>query len=535
MKFGPVRLAEAVGATAAHSISAGGGTIRKGEILSAEDITRLAAAGLSEVVVARLDPDDVTEDEAARRIAAAIVGSGVEADTAFTGRVNVHATTAGVLVVDTQAVDRLNAVDEAITLATLSHYAAIEAGRMVATVKIIPFAVAGSALHAAIAAAGGPLVSVAPYKLGRIGFVQTMTPGLLPKVLDKTARVTAARVDAMGAMLLPERRVAHDTAATARAVAEARADGAELILVFGASAIADRRDVVPEAIERAGGRIIHFGMPVDPGNLLLIGDIEGVPVVGAPGCARSPKENGFDWILARLVAGLPVTRADIMRMGVGGLLMEITTRPQPRGEKPVPAHPPKIGGIVLAAGRSTRMGDANKLLEDIDGKPVVRHSVDALLEAGLAPVVVVTGHMTGAVEHALAGLPVSFVHNQAFAEGLSTSLRAGIAAMPASIDAAVVALGDMPRVTPTLVRALADAYDPLADRLVALPIVDGKRGNPVLWARRFFPDLATIQGDVGARHLLGMYSDFVVEVPADDGALLDVDTPETLAEARRKK
>lgn len=534
MRFGRVPLADAVGATVAHSISTAAGTIRKGTILSADDIPRLAAAGLSEVVVARLDPGDVTEDEAARQIAAAIAGSGVEADAAFTGRVNLHAATAGVLVVDAEAVDRLNAVDEAVTLATLPDRAAVEAGRMVATVKIIPFAVAGSVVHAAATATRSPLVSIAPYKISRIGLVQTMTPGLLPKVLDKTARVTAGRVGAMGAALLPERRVAHETTLVASAIAQARADGAELVLVFGASAIADRRDVIPEAIERAGGRIIHFGMPVDPGNLLLIGDIGGVPIVGAPGCARSPKENGFDWVLSRLVAGLPVTRTDITQMGVGGLLMEIATRPQPRAEKPATPDSPQVAGVVLAAGRSTRMGGPNKLLEKVDGKAVVRHAVEALIDAELSPILVVTGHMSDDVERTLTGLPVSFVYNSAFAEGLSTSLRVGIAAIPDSADGAVVALGDMPRLTSALVRSLVTAFDPTAGRLVVLPVVDGKRGNPVLWARRFFPDLMAIEGDVGARHLLGVHAEAVVEVAAGDGALIDVDTPEALADVRKR-
>src|SRR5262249_57563189 len=107
-------------------------------------------------------------------------------------------------------------------------------------------------------------------------------------------------------------------------------EGGKLVLIFGASAIPDRRDVIPAAIEAAGGNVEHFGMPVDPGNLMLIGSAAGRAVLGAPGCARSPKENGFDWILARLLCGLPVRRSDITGMGVGGLLMEIVTRPQPR-------------------------------------------------------------------------------------------------------------------------------------------------------------------------------------------------------------
>src|SRR5438445_233155 len=130
------------------------------------------------------------------------------------------------------------------------------------------------------------------------------------------------------------RRVPHEQRALARAMEEVLGAGAELVIVFGASAIADRRDVIPAAVEAIGGRIEHFGMPVDPGNLLLIGQARGYPVVGAPGCARSPKENGFDWVLMRLLAGLEVKGEDIAGMGVGGLLMEIVTRPQPRQVPP---------------------------------------------------------------------------------------------------------------------------------------------------------------------------------------------------------
>ena len=141
-------------------------------------------------------------------------------------------------------------------------------------------------------------------------------------------------------------------------------------------------------------------------------------MIGAPGCARSPKENGFDWVLMRLLAGLPVSRADITGMGVGGLLMEIVTRPQPRDE-PVQgrwrgASPP----IILAAGRSTRMGGPNKLLAEIGGRPLVRIAVEEALASRAQPVIVVTGHQREQVEAALEGLKVQRVHNPDFAEGL---------------------------------------------------------------------------------------------------------------------
>ena len=261
----------------------------------------------------------------------------------------------------------------------------------------------------------------------------------------------------------------------------------------------------------------------------MIGDADGRPVLGAPGCARSPKENGFDWVLMRLLAGLPVPREDITGLGVGGLLMEIVTRPQPRTE-PVPEKGRAIAAIVLAAGRSSRMGGPNKLLAEIGGKPLVRIVVDAALASRARPVVVVTGHQRDQVEAALAGLPVKFVHNPHFADGLGTSLKAGIAALPAEADGAIVCLGDMPQVDAALIDRLIGAFDPDKGALVVVPTIDGKRGNPVVWSRRFFPDLMAVEGDVGARHLIGRYPEAVTEVPlTGTAALTDVDTPEALA------
>src|SRR5215510_2388434 len=330
MKFGTVPIAEAEGGVAVHSIRQNGFVLKKGTCIGPAEISAMKVAGIAEVTVSRLEPGDVSEDAAAADIAAALAGKGVRVDDAFTGRVNLFAQHAGVLVVAKEAVDRLNRVDEAITFATLGAYAPVVEGEMIATVKIIPFAVATAARDAAVAREAAPLVRVAPYRVRKIAVISTLLPGLADKVVAKTLRVTEERLAASGATIVAERRVPHDAGALAAALAEVQRTGAELILLFGASAIADRRHLIPAAIEATGARVEHFGMPVDPGNLMLIGELAGRPVLGAPGCARSPKENGFDWILARLLAGLPVSRTDITGMGVGGLLMEIVTRPQPR-------------------------------------------------------------------------------------------------------------------------------------------------------------------------------------------------------------
>ena len=531
MKFGPVPLREAEGGVAVHSIRKPGLVLKKGTVIGKPEIAALAEAGISEIVVARIEPGDVSEDAAAAEIAAAVRGEGVRVDRAFTGRANLFAQEAGVLVVDKDAVDRLNEVDESITFATLPAYKPVVAGEMIATVKIIPFAVPIAQRDAALAVvrARAPLIRVAPYRIRKIGVVSTLLPGLAPKVIDKTLRVTEERLAPAGARIVAERRVPHEQGALAAAIEEVLAAGAELVIVFGASAIADRRDVIPAAVEAVGGRIEHFGMPVDPGNLLLIGSARERPVLGAPGCARSPKENGFDWVLMRLLAGLPVSREAITGMGVGGLLMEIVTRPQPRADV-VPPHPKRIAAVVLAAGRSTRMGGPNKLLAEIARRPLVRIVAEEALASRADPVIIVAGHQRAEVEKALAGLRVRIVHNPDFAEGLGTSLRAGIAAVPADSDAAIVCLGDMPQVDAALMNRLIAAFDPDRGALVVVPTFEGKRGNPVLWSRRFFPDLMAIEGDVGARHLIGRYSEAVAEVTVEGkAALIDVDTPEALS------
>jgi len=530
MKFGAVPVGEAEGSVAVHSIRQGGLVLKKGTLIGRDEIAALKAAGIEEIVVARIEPGDVSEDAAAAGIAAAVAGQGVHVERAFTGRANLFAETAGVLVVDRDAIDRLNQVDESITFATLPAYKPVVAGEMIATVKIIPFAVAEKARDAALAVAKAarPLVRIAPYRIRKIGVVSTVLPGLASKVIDKTLKVTQERLAPAGATIVAERRVPHEQRALAHAMEEVLGEGAELVIVFGASAIADRRDVIPAAVEAIGGRIEHFGMPVDPGNLLLVAQARGSPVVGAPGCARSPKENGFDWVLMRLLAGLDVPRAAITGMGVGGLLMEIVTRPQPRAEPPAVAGR-RIAAVVLAAGRSTRMGGPNKLLAEIRGRPLVRIVVEEALASLAKPVIVVVGHQRGEVEKALASLPVQFIHNPDFAQGLGTSLKAGIAAVPADADGAIVCLADMPQVDASLLNRLIAAFDPDRGALIAMPTVEGRRGNPVLWSRRFFPDLMAIEGDVGARHFIGRYSEAVVEVPLEGkAALVDVDTPEAL-------
>lgn len=542
MIFADLPVREVEGALLVHSVRLGKLVFKKGRKLSAADLSALTNGGITTVTVARLEPGDIGEDAAAARLAGALAGSGVTVATAFTGRCNLFAEAAGLVLVDRDRLDRLNLVDESITAATLPPYDVVQPREMVATVKIIPFAVSETLLQSCLAVAGGdgPIVRVAAFRPRPVGLIQTRLPGIKESILDKTTDGINGRLAALGGGPAMELRCSHDVPALAGAISELQRRGIEMVLIAGASAITDRRDVIPTAIERIGGRVDHFGMPVDPGNLLLTGRLaDETPVLGLPGCVRSPKLNGFDWVLQRLMADVPVTRTDIMRMGAGGLLKEIPIRPQPRaGSDSQAAAPaprmPRIAAIVLAAGRSSRMGSANKLLAEVDGVPMVRRAVDAALASKARPVIVVTGNEQGKVQAALRGCKVSFVHNASFGEGMSTSLRAGLGALPADIDGALVCLGDMPLVTPAVLDRLIGAHDAVEGRGICVPTWNAKRGNPVLWDRRFFSEIGELAGDVGAKHLIGEHADQVVEVAMpDDSILTDIDTPEALAALRQ--
>lgn len=537
MKFGPVPVADAEGTILVHGRMAGARRLRKGQTLAAEDIAALTGAGINDIIVATLEAGDIGENAAAERIATAIRGTGLRAGATGTGRVNLFAENPGIALFDNVRIDHLNAVDEGITVATVMPYERVDARQIVATVKIIPLGVTKTALTAceAIANEAAGLASVAPFGRRRVGLLQTTLPGLRTQVLDKTTATLTHRLADLGSELKEEIRCRHDAAEIVTGIEALRFGGAQLVLVLGASATIDRRDVVPAAIEEAGGTIDHFGMPVDPGNLLVLAHIDDTTVLALPGSARSPRIGGNDLVLQRLLADVPVSSADLMKMGVGGLLKEIPGRPMPRADaapdKGAETAPtPRLAAIVLAGGQSRRMGDRNKLLIEVDGEAMVARAVETVAAAGYSPVIVVTGHEAEKVRALLSERDVTFAHNSRFAEGISTSLRTGIDALPDTVDGALISLGDMPRVRPDHLRRLAAAFDPAGGRAICLPTRLGKRGNPVLWARRFFAEMIDVSGDVGARHLLGEHADLICEVEMDDDAvLIDVDSPEALA------
>jgi molybdenum cofactor cytidylyltransferase len=543
MKFSLISIRESEGTLLAHTVRQDGWTLKKGHRITSADIEKLSAAGILEIYAAALESGDVHEDEAAALIAKQSAGAGTETTRAFTGRCNIVAKQSGITRVDSDWINRFNNIDEAVTIATLSDYARAAEGQVVATVKVIPFAVAADAMarvENVLQTAAEP-VYVLPLQSFSAALINTVLPSLKASVVAKTTELSRRRIKSVHGTLDNVTECEHDPESIAHAVEEAVSKKPDLIVIVGASVTVDRADAVPEGIGRAGGAIEHFGMPVDPGNMMVLARHDKTPIFVLPGCARSPKLNGIDWVLERFSARIPVSGRDIMGMGVGGLLVDSPSRPLPRDKavKEVEEETQavlNVAGVVLAAGQSRRMGEINKLLERIDGMPLVRRSVQAVIDAGVTPVVVVTGYDSDAVTETLRGLDVETVHNENFADGLSTSLRAGLEALPEESDAVVVCLADMPAVAPSHIKELVNRFDPEMDRLIGVPVHRGKRGNPILWARRFWPGMSDVRGDVGARHLIGENADLVYEVEFDDTSILtDLDTPEQLARYRESE
>jgi molybdenum cofactor cytidylyltransferase len=527
MKFLSAPPLQASGCILAHSIFANGNRMQKGKILSQQDCVSLAGAGVTEIWIVKLESDDVDEDTVATRIAQSISGIeklAVRIGSANTGRCNIYATDTGICLFDANAIQQLNLLAEEITVSTVAEFAPVRANQMIATIKVIPFAVRESVVSQIEKIGGEVGLRVGIFKKKNARLIMTRISGIKESLFEKALTVTAARLADVNFTIETSVILPHSINMVAEEIAQ---DTSDMTLILGGSAISDRADVVPSAILKAGGEIIRLGMPVDPGNLLCLArHADGRPIIGLPGCARSPKLNGFDLVLYRLAAGLEIKSADIARMGVGGLLEELPERGQLRESEvfaATGASSQKVGAVLLAAGQSSRMGKNNKLLLQTGQMTVVQRAAKNLLDAGINDIVVVTGRDAEQVGQSL-GAPIT-VHNPAFAEGISTSIKAGIAAIPDSWESALIVLGDMPSINPDTIRKLIAAASKNCDAVV--PIFEGKQGHPVLWKRPAISLLQQAHGDVGGKAVLAQMGDRVLKISVDDpGILIDIDTPE---------
>ncbi len=544
MIFERIAVEEADGVVLAHAVEAAPGKLlKKGHVLSRVDIDALKNNDVDTILGARIEETDMPEDTAAATIAAPLAGANVVVSPPFTGRANLFAKTRGITVINEEGIKTANHIDETITIATVKSNELVDAGQMLATVKIIPFATPKEKVANVldnINRSSQPIVSVHPFVRKKIGVISTILPNTKEKVVEKSERILADRLARCDNQIDARRRCDHHEDALAEAITALDKDGCNLILIFGASAITDRKDVIPAAITQAGGEIDHFGMPVDPGNLLLLGCLRDKLVIGLPGCTRSPKLNGFDFVLDRLLADIPVTASDIMDMGAGGLLKEIPSRPHPRNQerKATAAKGKSVAVLILAAGQSRRMGRKNKLLAEIDGKAMLRHTAETALKSKAAKVFGVSGHDKEKIETLFNNLKITSFHNPDFAEGLSSSLKTGFRALADEYDGILVCLGDMPLVSSNLFDDLIDAFDVEEGRAIIVPTFQGKRGNPVLIGSQFKNDILTLTGDIGAKSLIAENETYVFNVEADKDSIFtdidisiftDIDTPDALS------
>lgn len=534
MKFGRIPVEQSEGAILAGPIRVHGKKWKKGRKLSRFDVEVLQGIKLKSIIAARLDDKDVDEDAAAEAIARVICGEGLEIRAPATGRCNLYAKHRGLLQLRPERIHAINSVNEAFTVATLPNYSRVYAGQLTVSVKIIPFAVSRDMLNECITEAnfGVTPINVLEYRSMSIGLIQTHADWFKRNLLAKGKSMLESRAELVDSRIVAYDECEHCEDEVSKLLVEYFKKDLDLILLLGASAIQGREDVIPQGIVNAGGRIEHFGMPVDPGNLLLTARYRKIDILGLPGCVRTPKRNGFDFVFERMAAGIEVLSSDITEMGVGGIMLEPSKRPARRTivESGQTTAKTRIAAIVLAAGQSSRMGDDNKLFLKVGERSMIQQVVANLAGSAVDRVFVVTGHERERVRSELKGESVTFVHNREFAKGLSTSLRAALAQIPKKFNAALICLGDMPFVDSSHINALIEAFDPLAERSICVPMFQGKRGNPVLWDSRYFQEMMEVQGDVGAKHIIGEYEDSVVEVEMDGtGVLTDLDTPEAYA------
>jgi molybdenum cofactor cytidylyltransferase len=299
--------------------------LAKGHRITPADLPRLRALGVESLRVAVLEPGDIHEDEAARRLAAAVCGPGVIAQAPAASRVNLLAEADGVVRVDAERLLRINQID-GLTVATLPSHALVRARKRVATIKIIPFAVPEAALRQAeaISSRGSGIVALSPLRPHSIGIILVGSAAARERIEYGVAPAIEARIVEHGSRILATRYIPPDEPAVAAAITSLLAAGADLLIIAGETSIMDRDDVTPQGIRLAGGRIEHYGAPVEPGNLLLLGYLDQpgrpIPVLGAPGCVRSRDTNIVDLLLPRLLAGELITRQAIVALGHGGLL-----------------------------------------------------------------------------------------------------------------------------------------------------------------------------------------------------------------------
>ena len=522
---------ESKGSILAQSYNLSERKLSKGTRVSKAIVELLNRENIKTILCAVPHENDLDEDAAAEAISNAIDRNRLYAEEASTGRVNFRTPALGVVRYNRDLIKKINLVNESIAFSIVEHNQLLAKNDLIATLKIIPFFVSKIYVEQVVALLSKhEIFKIHRLEEKKVGFIQTYYDWQKRSIFKATSNVTRSRLDALGCLLEKETLIPHDHESLCSEIKSSLDSGAQVLLISGASAITDRSDYIPKAILSVGGEIIQYGLAVDPGNLLLIGQIGSTTVIGMPGCARSPKLNGFDWVLQLLMANIPITKEELADMGAGGLLMEIASRPLPRAlSKSVNKREKRIMGVILAAGNSTRMGKDNKLLRNVGEASLIRNTAIEMLKSDLDSCSIVLGYQSDKVAEVIKDLNINLILNPLWQKGQASSLKAALNTLDDTYSDLLIMLGDMPGVKTRHINKVIEEHLLTNNRKskITIPSFNGRKGNPVIWGRSFFPDLSNIEGDLGGRALFSQHPAAINLLDVDDSAFVtDADTPE---------
>ena len=522
---------ESLGSVIAQTYNLPGKTISKGTFVTSEIVDYFKEFDVQTILCAVPANGDIHEDEAAEAISNAIDKNQIYVEKASTGRVNFKSQSLCLVRYERALIREVNLVDESIAFSIVEHNQLLAKNDLIATLKIIPFFTQKKYVDQVISIlAKNELFKTHSLNKKKVSLIQTSFEWQKKSMFKATSNVTRNRLEALDCSLNEEKLICHDYKALCSEIRSSTGSGIDILLISGASAITDRSDYIPKAILSEGGEIIQYGLAVDPGNLLLIGKVGNTTVIGMPGCARSPKLNGFDWVLQLLMADIPISREELAEMGAGGLLMEIASRPLPRAlAKSVSKREKKVMGVILAAGNSTRMGKDYKLLRNIGDAPLIRNTAIEMLKSDLDSCSIVLGYQSDKVADVIKDLNVNLILNPLWKEGQASSLRAAINTLDSTYSDLLIMLGDLPGIKSIHINSIIEEHLLTDNRKskITIPSFKGQKGNPVIWGRSFIDDLSNLEGDVGGRTLFSEHPAAINILEMDDPWVVkDIDTPE---------
>ena len=526
MNFGNVKVHNSLNGILAHTMTIEGKKFLKGRIISKEDQEYFIKHNIDNLICAKLSKKDIHEDDAANILAKIFNNTTLALEKAFTGRANILANKSGLLVIDEDKIHKFNKTSNSITIATLNNNSKVKKGEMIATIKIIPFSIEEKSVKIIEKLNFKKSLFIHPFKDQKCALLLTHLNKENIKLNYISEKKIKDRLEKLNCTLELVNTCEHDTKKITENIKYFLNQNINIILILGSSAIVDINDKIPEAIKNANGNIIRFGMPVDPGNLLLLGKIKKIPIIGLPGCARSPSLNGFDWVLERVLSGNNISDIDISNMGVGGLLKTINKREISNSKD----KKYKITNIILAAGQSKRMLKNNKLLIKINKQSMIDKMVSTSLNSSADSTVVVLGYQSDIIQEIIQNKEIITIINKDYKKGLSSSLQCGISALPDDCDAAIIILADMPNIKSKIIDSLINNFNPQKNKSIIIPTFNGKRGNPILLDRKYFPDIISVKGDKGAKDIIVNNKNSILEIPQKDSSVLnDIDTKEDLS------